>query len=375
MADTGPKQVGLALQGGGAHAAFTWGVLDRLLDEVEKGALFITGISGTSGGALNGAACAVGLNQSPRKAKELLAQLWESVGAHSYWHPSFFNFPMAEIDSARRWNVDYNPFVIGQGLLQQVSSPYLTPWMQNPLGSIIEEVIPDFHGINQPNDKAPDLYVSATNVNETALRIFEPWEITVKVLMASACYPTLFEAVQIGDDFYWDGGDMANPALKPLVKKGADDLLTVLINPLTVEHGPPMLSRQIVNRINEVSFGASWVTEVGQIGLINELIRNKVIPDGIPAPDGKTYSEKRFHVIAAPHFMEEIGAASKSTPSREFFLALRSAGREAAHSWVSKNLQYVGEESTFEIEEEIRNRLNGSVTALQSLKSVNGALR
>ncbi|MBK3785719.1 hypothetical protein G3A43_36450 [Paraburkholderia aspalathi] len=150
MPDTGPKRtIGLALQGGGAHAAFTWGVLDRLLDEVGKGRLFIRAISGTSGGALNGAACAYGLRDNAAQAKRLLGQLWNAVGARSSWFPSLFNSPAAELDVPRRWNVDANLFVIAQGVLQQISSPYLTPWLQDPIGSIMEQVIPDFGRLNQ----------------------------------------------------------------------------------------------------------------------------------------------------------------------------------------------------------------------------------
>jgi NTE family protein len=181
--------------------------------------------------------------------------------------------------------------------------------------------------------------------------------------------------VQIGSDFYWDGGYMANPSLKPLVEKGADDLLTVLINPLTVKHGPPIFPRQIVNRINEVSFGASWVTEIGRIESFNKLIRKGLIPPGTRSDDGNIYAEKRFHVIAATHFMEEIGAASKSTPSTGLFQALRSAGRETAELWVLENLKHVGKMSTFIVEDEIKPRTQGSATAIQTLKTVNGTTR
>jgi NTE family protein len=363
MPDTGSKRtIGLALQGGGAHAAFTWGVLDRLLDEVAKGGLFIKAISGTSGGALNGAACAYGLRDNAAEAKRLLERLWNAVGARSSWYPLLFNSPTAELDLPRRWNVDDNLFVIGQGMLEQISSPYLTPWLPDPIGSIMDEVIPDFDRLNQHNDDAPDLYVAATNVNRTALRIFGPGEITSKALMASTCYPTLFQAVEIGGEFYWDGGYMANPALNPLVDS-VDDLLTVLIDPLCVEHGPPKLPRQIVNRINEVSFGSSWVTEVRQIELINQLIRDKVIP--LSAPNGKTYAEKRFHLIRADGFMEEIGAASKNTPSLGFFLALRKAGWKAGNAWVQDHLSDVGVKSSFDLDTEVKHRLTGSAHTLR----------
>jgi NTE family protein len=357
-----PPTVGLALQGGGAHTAFTWGVLDRLLDEVAQGKLFIRAISGTSGGALNAAACAYGLNESVAEAKRALERLWTLVGASSYWHP-FYNWPTEWLNSPYRWNVDLNPFVIAQGMLQQISSPYATPWAVNPIGPIMEKVIPDFGAINQHNESAPELYIAATNVDLTALRIFGPTEITAKVLMASACLPTLFEAVEIDGEFYWDGGYMANPALNPLVDH-VDDILSVLIDPLVVKRGPPTLPRQIVNRINELSFGASWVTEVRQIELMNELVAENTTV----VHHGKAYTTKRFHVIQAEHLMEEIGAASKDTPCIELFLALRKAGWTAADGWVHECLPSVGKTSAFDLNKLVKSRLEGSPSAIHMVQ-------
>ena len=365
MAETnGIPKVGLALQGGGAHAAFTWGVLDRLLDEVEKGGLSIVAISGTSGGALNGAACAYGLHDSVPVAKRALDQLWTLVGEASPWHP-FFNFPNDVLKRPpERWNVDSNPMVIWQGMLEQVSSPYATPWLSNSIGSIMEKVIPDFDLINQKEPKAgvPKLFVAATDINLTALRIFGPGDHSAKALMASACYPTLYEAVEIDGHFYWDGGYMANPPLNPLVDE-VDDILSVLIDPLFVEHGPPHLPRQIVNRINELSFGASWVTEVSQIELINELRDEN---DNLKHR-GKAYEKKRFHVIRADGFMDKIGASSKSTPCIEFFRALRDAGWAAAESWVRDCLPRVGKATTFDLKEIVKKRTEGTDEAIHTV--------
>lgn len=145
-----------------------------------------------------------------------------------------------------------------------------------------------------------------------------------------------------------------------------NDLLTVLVDPLEVTKLP----QQIVNRINEVSFGASWVTEVRQIGLINQLIRDGVIP--LEAPNGKTYAGKRFHVIRADDFMEEIGAASKNTPSPGFFLALREAGWKAGNAWVQDHLGDVGVKSGFDLDAEVKNRLNGSAETVRSQQPTNG---
>jgi NTE family protein len=203
--DNGAKSLTLALQGGGAHAAFTWGVLERLLDEVAAGRLHIAAISGTSGGALNAAACAAGLNESPDEAKRLLATLWDAVAAESLWSPGL-NVNLAAADSPSRWNVDSNPLLIALDTAQQVNSPYFTPWMQNPIGPIVEKIIPDFAALNSNDGKAPRVYVAATNINRTSLRVFGPGELSVNALLASSCYPTLFQAVEIDGEFFWDGG-------------------------------------------------------------------------------------------------------------------------------------------------------------------------
>ncbi|MGF6970661.1 NTE family protein [Paraburkholderia sp. WC7.3g] len=349
-----PKTVCLALQGGGAHAAFGWGALDRLLDEVEAGRLRIVAISGTSGGALNGAACTAGLNRSTAHARASLTQLWELVAGNSHWSP-VLNWPVSTFHSPREWNVDYNPFVIVQGMAQQVSSPYLAPWLRDQIGTIMDTVIGDYGLLQQPDGQAPQLFVAATNVNRTALRIFGPPDLSSSApLMASTCFPTLFEAVEIDGEFYWDGGYMANPALDPLLAHG-DDLLTVLIDPLVTD-GPPTWPRQIVNRINEVSFGASWVLAVRQIGLVNDLIARGFLTGG-------GYTQKRLHVIRDDALMNEIGAASKDTPSLAFFRALREAGVHAADRWIEAHFDDIGVKSSFDLDDEVKKRLKGTQQA------------
>jgi NTE family protein len=352
MADDG-KTVGLGLQGGGSHAAFTWGVLDRLLDEVQKGSLVIPAISGTSGGALNGAVCAYGLIDGPDEAKRLLKKLWDAVSAESVWplDPYRLLFPK---DSAERWNVDWSPLAIGIGMAEQIWSPYWNPWSSNVIGRVIEDIIPDFSKFHAKSG-APKIFVCATDVNKTKLRIFGPREISARALMASTCYPTIYQAVEIDGSYYWDGGYMGNPALDPLVTR-VDDILTVLIDPLEVEDGPPMTPRQIVNRINEVSFSASWVLEMCQIELINQLLDDGLLQEG-------KYRKKRFHLIRNDRFMEQIGAASKQNPSRDFIYELHDVGWQAADAWLAENFAKVGIESTCRIEEDVKQRLKPSYTA------------
>jgi NTE family protein len=324
-----PKMVGLGLQGGGSHAAFTWGVLDRLLDEVEKGNLSIAAICGTSGGALNGAVCAYGLMDGPKEAKRLLKALWDAVSSKSLWPVEPYRMLLPK-DSPERWNVDWSPMAIGLGMAEQICSPYWNPWPGDVIGQVIEEVIPDLDRLNANNRNGPKLFVCAPNVNNTALRIFGTGEITPKTLMASTCYPTLYRAVEIDGAYYWDGGFLGNPALNPLVDC-ADELLTVLINPLDVDGEPPKTPRQIANRINEVSFNASWVWEMRQIELINQLLSKGVL-------QGTEYKLKRFHLIRNDRFMEDIGVASKRNPSRDFVYELCDVGRKSADEWTNGSL-------------------------------------
>jgi NTE family protein len=259
-------------------------------------------------------------------------------------------------DSPSRWNVDWTPMAIGVGMVEQICSPYWNPWAANPIGPIVESIIKDFDGLNRTDKEAAKLYVCATDVNKTALRIFGPGEITVEALTASTCYPTLYRAVKIDGSFYWDGGYMGNPALDPLVD-WADDLLTVLIDPLDVEGGPPMTPRQIVNRINEVSFGSSWVSEMRRIELINDLLEKQLLR-------GDKYRTKRFHLIRNDRYMEEIGAASKLNPSRDFIYELRDRGLRAADDWVAHNFAKVGVTSTFDTSKEVALRLKGTADAV-----------
>ena len=351
MAADTTKTVALALQGGGSHAAFTWGALDRLLDEVARGSLRIAAISGTSGGALNGAVCASGLASGPGEAKQRLEELWNAIAGESLW-PSDPYRRLLPRDSPSRWNVDWTPLAIAIGMAEQIYSPYWNPWPSSAIGSLVEQFVPDFDKINAPRNGTPKLFVSATDVNRTALRVFGPGEITAKAIMASACYPTLYRAVEIDGSFYWDGGYMGNPALNPLVDC-SDDLLTILINPLDVASGPPITPRQIVNRINELSFNSSWVFEIRQIELINQLIDRQLLKDG-------KYSKKRFHIIRNDRFMEAIGTASKQNPARDFVYELRDRGRQETDEWISRHFNDLGVRSSFNAEEEVALRLSGA---------------
>ncbi len=354
------KTVAIGLQGGGSHSAFAWGVLDELLEKVDQGQLRIAAISGASGGALNGAVCAYGLRESAKAAQKLLEKFWISVSEKSLWPENPLRSLLPE-NSPRRWNVDLNPLAIGFGMAEQITSPYLNPWgSHNILKPLLAEVIPDCGEFAAQEGNAPRLFVSATAVDRTALRIFGPGEITIDALLASACLPTLFQAVTIDGTPYWDGGYLANPALNPLLDF-ADDILTILIDPLDVKSGPPVTPQQIVNRINEVSFNASWVLEMRQIQLINQLCKDGLLKGG-------KYKLKRLHLIKNDEFMEAIGAASKIVPSRDFLLALREEGRRTARDWLERNFNEIGQSSTLDADAQVSLRLKGSLSAVSDLR-------
>ena len=354
------KTVAIALQGGGSHCAFAWGVLDELLEKVGQGQLRITAISGSSGGALNGAVCAYGLRESAKTAQDLLKHFWISVSEKSLWPENPLQ-SMFSGNSPRRWNVDLNPLAIGFGMAEQITSPYLNPWgSHNILRPLLANMIPDPSAFAAPNGNTPKLFVSATAVDRTALRIFGPGEITIDALLASACLPTFFQAVTIDGTPYWDGGYLANPALNPLLDY-ADDLLTILIDPLDTKRGPPVTPRQIVNRINEVSFNASWVLEMRQIELVNQLYNDGFLK-------GSKYTFKRLHVIRNDAYMEAIGAASKIVPSRDFLLALHQEGRHTARDWLARNFNNIGESSTLDVDTTVGLRLKGSHGAVSDLR-------
>lgn len=247
--DKGQGLVDLALQGGGAHGAFTWGVLDRLLEEPW---LRIEGISGTSAGAMNAAVLVDGYAEGGAEgARARLEQFWESVSRAALLSP-FRRTPLDVM--LGRWTIDTSPMSIAFDLAARIFSPYdLNPRGANPLREILAEHI-DFKRVAHAPIK---LFVTATNVRTGRGRIFRNAELTPDVLLASACLPTLFQAIEIDGEAYWDGGYAGNPTITPLVREcNSSDTILVQVNPVD-RPGTPRSAREILNRINEVSFQCS----------------------------------------------------------------------------------------------------------------------
>ena len=259
------RRIALALQGGGSHGAFTWGVLDRLLLEPS---LEIVGISGTSAGAMNAGILADGLRRGGAGAARLaLNGYWTDVGRL----PGFAAmWPSLAPRGERTWNLDHNPVFLWADMLTRFWSPYQTNLLnRNALRDLLERI--DFDGLRSDNH-APRVFISATNVPTGLRRVFGNTELSPDALLASACLPHLYQAIEIDGEFYWDGGYTGNPALAPLyLRTTATDLIVVGINPLTrVE--VPRTAREIINRIDEISFNSTFMLELAAIAFVEDLV-------------------------------------------------------------------------------------------------------
>lgn len=331
------KKITLALQGGGAYGAFTWGVLDRLLevDEIE-----VEAMSGTSAGAVNTVVCLYGLHiGGPQKAKELLNKLWEkiSLSGSIFLKPSPIDALMGKGD------IYYSPGYIFFNTLTQYISPYVfNPFNYNPLRGILNELV-DFNELQKYNKKK--IFICATNVKTNKAKIFTNKEITVDAVLASSCLPFLFQAVKIGDDYYWDGGYMGNPPLTPMINNTtSQDVVLVKINSINI-HNLPITARDIEDRVNEISFNSSLINEMKFIHYRNELIRN-----GIIKSDGRSNREIFIHVISGYNVLSKLGYSSKFNTSYQFLKKLKEEGRKVADEWLNKNFDKLNTTSTFDIE-------------------------
>jgi NTE family protein len=311
--------VDLALQGGGAHGAFTWGVLDRLLEEPH---LKIDGISGTSAGAMNAAVLADGYTDGgPEGARAALAAFWESVSQSARFSP----FRRGPLDILLgRWTLDQSPTFIAMDMMSRLFSPYdLNPLGTNPLSDVLAGTI-DFDRLPRSPIK---LFVTATNVRTGRGRVFRNSELTPDVLLASACLPTMFQAVEIEGEYYWDGGYSGNPTMTPLVREcSASDTILIPINPVE-RPGVPRSARDILDRLNEVSFNAVLVKELRMIALLRQ----------VAAPgdsEGAKWAKMRIHMVPNK-VMVDLGYSSKLNAEWPFLTMLRDEGRKAGEEFLA----------------------------------------
>lgn len=331
----GHKPVALALQGGGAHGAFTWGVLDKLL---EDGRLQVKAISGTSAGAMNAAVLAQGFASGRHDgAREALHTFWQAVsriGASSPIRRSFLDIMTGN------WSMDSSPAYNWYDLMSRVVSPYQTnPLDINPLRGLLENMI-DFDQVRQCTDI--NLYVSATNVRNGKIKVFEGHELTSEMVMASACLPTIYQAVEIDGEHYWDGGYMGNPPIFPIFYgTRLTDVLIVQVNPVE-RRQLPRSAREIENRLNEITFNSSLLRELRAIEFVTRLI-----DDGKLSAD--EYTHAHLHRIDGGDHLTMLSASSKLNTEWAFLEHLRDIGRSAAAEWLEANATQVGHKSTLDL--------------------------
>lgn len=342
-AATQVKPVTLALQGGGAHGAFAWGVLDRLLEDERIG---FEGVSATSAGAMNAAVLAYGLMRGGRDGgRRALAAFWRDIADTAALYS-----PFRELTGLRALDghsLDHSPFYLFTDMLLRVLSPYqFNPFNFNPLRDVLARHV-DFAELREGGEMsgALKLFLCATNVETGKVRIFPREEICIDAVLASACLPFLFQAVEIDGSPYWDGGYVGNPAIYPLIYECTTrDVVIVHINPI-VRRGVPRTAAEILNRINEVSFNSSLMREMRAIAFVTSLIeRGKVAPGEM--------KQMLIHSIRSDETMTRLGVSSKLNADWGFLTELRDAGRARADAWLAETFDALGERSSVELQTE-----------------------
>ena len=331
---TSETVIDLALQGGGSHGAFTWGVLDRILEEPW---LRIAAISGTSAGAMNAAVLADGWTEGGAEgARAALDKYWQQVSRAATFSP-LQRSPLDRLMG--RWTLDTSPVYVAMDILSRFLSPYdLNPLGLNPLRGILTQSI-DFDRLVRSPIK---LFITATSVRTGRGRIFRNAEITPDVLLASACLPTMFQAIEVDGDAYWDGGYAGNPTITPLIRESdAHDTILVQINP-TERAGTPRSAAEILNRLNEISFNSPLAKELRMIALLRQ-----VADPG--TGEGARWAQMRTHRIKTD-MLAQFGASSKLNAEWDFVSMLRTEGRRAAGEFLDLHGRDLGERSTADLD-------------------------
>ncbi|SEQ23947.1 NTE family protein [Loktanella sp. DSM 29012] len=338
------RRINLALQGGGAHGAFTWGVLDRILDEDD---IEVAAITGTSAGALNGAAFKAGMVQGGRDAARAnLDWFWEQVGAVNAPDAQAWLQALGPAAGVIAATTAISPAYMAFDAVARMTSPYLYgDIFANPLARIVRDMRFD----DICSDGGPALYVGATNVRTGKIRVFSAAELTPEALMASACLPTLFKAVEIHDpktgrvEAYWDGGYTGNPALFPLYQPTLpDDIVIVNINPL-VRADVPKTAEAISNRINEIGFNTSLLGELRAVAFVQRLLAQGALQRG-------TMKAANIHMIEDDALMNNLNVATKTIPQPVILARLKAAGRAAADAFLADHKDDLNQRSTVDLE-------------------------
>jgi len=331
----GIKQINLALQGGGAHGAFGWGVMDKFL---EDGRIEIEGLSGTSAGSMNAVVYAYGKLKGNDGAREALHDFWKAISDAG----QKFAMPRMPWDMG----IKENPMQDMMKSMMSVFSPYqLNPMNYNPLREVLEQQV-DFEKLER--SQGTKLFLCATNVRTGKVRIFNTPEITADVVLASACLPQVFQAVEIEGEHYWDGGYMGNPVLYPLFyHTKSRDVVILHINPIE-RPGPPTTAADIANRLNEITFNSSLIKELRAVYFVQKLLDDGWIKD--------EFREKLkyvlIHSVRADNAMSDLSSASKMSSDWKFLTMLRDRGRALATEWLAHNFDHLGVRSTVDLKRE-----------------------
>ena len=345
------KTLNLALQGGGAHGAFTWGVLDALL---EDGRLDFEGVTATSAGAMNAAALAYGKSVGGNeKAREVLEQFWYEIAKTGAFYSPVRRNPFELMQGlnpfTQNWAMDNSASFAMFEVMKNTFSPYqFNPLNINLLKDVLERVI-DFDVVH--DCACLELFISATNVRNGTSKIFRNKEVTIDVLLASACLPFLFQAQEVEGDAYWDGGYMGNPALWPLFYDAkCRDILIVHVNPLTRDEIPTE-AYAIENRINEITFNTALLKELRAISFVKKLIHEDMLKDEYK----DQYKDILLHAVRADAVMADLSIASKFDTDWNFLQHLRDQGREQGKNWLEKHYKSINKNSTVDIEKDYLN--------------------
>lgn len=337
-------RISLALQGGGAHGAFTWGALDRLLDDPE---IEIAAISGTSAGALNGAALKSGLIAGDRQtARDNLDWLWDQFGGLNDLRLTHWMAAFSPTAAAMTKVVEMSPGFLASDAISRMVSPYdYGPFYFNPL----ERIARRFEYDKVCALDGPRFFVSTTNVRSGKIRVFTGTEIHTDVILASTCLPTVFKAVEFEDprtgriEAFWDGGFTGNPALWPLYEHDfPDDIVIININPL-IREDLPRSAQEIENRVNEISFNSSLLQELRAIQFVRDLIAAGQM-------DQKVMKKVNVHIIADDELMNELSVATKMVPVPAVLWRLKEAGWNAADRFLAAHRKDLGVTGSIDLE-------------------------
>ncbi|MGV7218849.1 patatin-like phospholipase family protein [Bradyrhizobium sp. UFLA05-112] len=333
------KNVNFALQGGGAHGAFVWGVLDLVL---EDGRLAIEAISATSAGAMNAVAMASGMAiGGADAARENLHQFWYEVSRMDMVYDLFS--PLNQWIQALKLPPEYHPvhsFI--HTLTHTVPPNVLNPFNFNPLRALLQRVV-DFDRLNSAAE-APQLFLNATNIRTGKIKVFQTPLLSADAVLASACLPPYFQAVEIDGEHYWDGGYLGNPAIFPLIyRKGSHDVIIVQVTAIRRDELPASAA-DVLHRINEISFNSSLMREMRAIAFATKLIDNGEL-------DKDTHSRMYMHWIGNDQLMSQLGTATQFHPEWSLLCRLRDEGREAARNWLDRHFGQIGNASTVDLTE------------------------